>query len=307
MRILITGVAGFIGSNLADRLCSKGHEVVGVDNLSYGLRWQVPDGVEFHELDVRDDAIAETFKGIDTIFHLAAKNCITDCQQDPADTFDINVRGTLNVFTAAQKAGVRKIVHAESSAIYEGSSVLPTPETETAPKSFYALSKHIGHLLAQAYEEASDIKITGLRYFCAYGPRQDYRRTIPPVMSAFIMKLQNGEAPVIYGTGDKKRDFIHVDDVNDFHELCITDERTDGKVFNVGSGTNYSINEIYEHISKLLDIDIPPEHKPDFPEEAQETLADITLAKSIGWEPKINLDDGLKTMIDYLENMKKRN
>lgn len=302
MKVLITGCAGFIGSNLADRLCSEGHEVSGIDNLSYGLESQIPDGVDFHKIDIRDKSISSLFKNKDIVFHFAAKNCITDCQKNPEETNDINVQGTRNIFESAKSARVGKVVYAESSAIYEGSSLLPTPETEESPESVYAVSKLEAHRIALKHQ-AGGLKSTGLRYFCVYGPRQDYRRTIPPVMSAFIMKLLKGESPVIYGTGLKRRDFIHVDDINDFHEICMANPGTDNKVFNLGSGLNYSILEIYEHISALLSLNISPIHKPDFPEEAQETLADITRAKSIGWYPKISLDDGLRTMIDYIQNI----
>ncbi|HLX25346.1 MAG TPA: NAD-dependent epimerase/dehydratase family protein, partial [Candidatus Cybelea sp.] len=208
----VTGVAGFIGSNLADRLLSEGYRVAGFDNLAYGVREQIPDGVVFHQIDIRDRSLSKAFAGIDVVFHLAAKNCIADCQDDPVETSDINVTGTVNVFDAARRAGVAKVVYAESSALYEGSSVLPTPESEVAPQSFYAASKHGSMAFAEAYRRFFGMRMTALRYFCVYGPRQDYRRTIPPVMSAFAIKLLRGERPVIYGTGEKRRDFVYVDD-----------------------------------------------------------------------------------------------
>src|SRR5205085_461960 len=121
---------------------------------------------------------------------------------------------------------------------------------------------------------------TALRYFCVYGPRQDYRRTIPPVMSAFIIKLLAGERPRIYGTGAKRRDFVYVDDVNDFHVACIADPRTDNGTFNLGSGQNYSVREIFDRIAVLLHSDLQPQHEADLPGEAQDTLADITRARS---------------------------
>ena len=128
-QILITGVAGFIGSNLADRLLREGYEVKGIDNLAYGVREQVPAGVEFHKIDIRSKEIYPLFDKVDCVFHLAAKNSISDCQNDPLETSDINVTGTVNVFEATRRAHVRKIVYAESSALYEGSDVFPTPET----------------------------------------------------------------------------------------------------------------------------------------------------------------------------------
>ena len=300
--VLITGVAGFIGSNLADRLVRKGYRVIGVDNLSYGIKEQIPEGVEFHKLDIRDQSIYPVFQQSDYVFHFAAKNCISDCQIDPVETADINVRGTVNVFEAARRANVKKIIYAESSALYEGSRTLPTPESDVAPESFYAISKFSTMYFAEGYSRFFGLKSTALRYFCVYGPRQDYRRSIPPVFSSFIIKLLRGVKPTIYGTGEKRRDFIHVDDINDFHEMCITDDRTTGKVFNLGSGVNYSINEIFETIASLLGSAEKPDHKPDLPGEAFANLADITLAKSLGWEPRTSLKEGLRTSIDFIKH-----
>ncbi|MBI4503669.1 MAG: NAD-dependent epimerase/dehydratase family protein [Gemmatimonadetes bacterium] len=299
--LLITGVAGFIGSNLAERLIAEGHRVAGIDSLAYGVLEQVPDRVEFHQIDIRDPRSYDLYRGAEVVFHLAAKNCIADCQADPVETFDINVHGSTHVFEAARRAGVRKVVYAESSALYEGVSRLPSPESETAPRSFYALSKEAARLVAQGYTQHHGLVATALRYFCVYGPRQDYRRTIPPVMSAFIIKLLSGERPTIYGTGGKRRDFVYVDDVNDFHVRCAFDSRTDGGTFNIGSGENYSVRDIYQRIATLLGSDIEPRFEADLPGEAQETLADITLARSLGWAPRTGLDAGLEQSIAYLK------
>jgi nucleoside-diphosphate-sugar epimerase len=302
-RVLITGVAGFIGSNLAERLLGTDeYEVIGVDNLAYGVKEQVPAGVHFHKLDIRSTEIYPVFKEIDFVFHLAAKNSIIDCQNDPVETADINVRGTANVFEAAKRAKVSKLIYAESSALYEGSDKLPTPETDAKPQSFYSVSKFSSMLFADAYTRYYNIKTTALRYFCVYGPRQDYRRTIPPLFSAFIIKLLTGNQPIIYGTGEKRRDFIHVDDINDFHLLCMKDERTTGRVFNLGSGTNYSVNNIYTVITDLLKSSVKPIYKPDIPGEAFANLADITQARSLGWSPRITLRTGLETSIKFIKN-----
>lgn len=302
-KILITGVAGFIGSNLAERLLrDRSCVVVGIDNLAYGVREQIPAGVEFHKLDIRSKDIYALFEGIDYVFHLAAKNCIGDCQIDPVETADINVMGTANVFEASKRASVKKIVYAESSALYEGSQNLPTTEDDIKPQSFYSVSKHASMLFADAYARYYHLNTTALRYFCVYGPRQDYRRTVPPVFSAFIIKLLKGEQPIIYGTGDKRRDFVHVDDVNDFHLQCLKDDRTTGKVFNLGSGVNYSINEVYAMIAALLHSPVKPLYKPDLPGEAFANLADISRARSLGWSPRTDLKTGLLSSIDFIKN-----
>ena len=310
MRILITGIAGFIGSNLAARLIKENlktkagnrFEVVGIDNLSYGLRENIPAGVEFHRLDIREKNVHDLFEGVDVVFHLAAKNCINDCQLDPVETADINVTGTVNIFEAAKRAKVRKVVYAESSALYEGTDVFPTPEAEIKPESVYSISKLSSMYFAKAYRAFYDLQFTALRYFCVYGPVQDYRRTIPPAMSAFIIKLLKGKRPIIYGTGNKKRDFVYIDDVNDFHMNCLNDQKTDNKTFNLGSGKNYSVLEIFELSSGLLGKRIEPIFKPDLPGEAEVTLADITEAKKLDWKPKTDIKTGLLKAIEYIKS-----
>ena len=299
--IAITGVAGFIGSNLADRLIDEGYRVIGIDNLVYGVQEQIPSKVEFHQRDIRDRSLVEILVDVDVLFHLAAKNCIPDCQNDPVDTSDINVTGSVNVFESAKRANVKKIVYAESSALYEGSSLLPTPESELAPQSVYAVSKLAGMTFAGVYQRFFGLRMTALRYFCVYGPRQDYRRSVPPVMSAFILSLSQGNQPIIYGSGEKRRDFIYVDDVNDFHLRCITDDRTDGRTYNLGSGINFSVNEIFREVAGLLGSSVVPTYLPDQPGEALHTLADISAARSLGWAPKVDLRDGLCRSIAYIQ------
>jgi nucleoside-diphosphate-sugar epimerase len=299
-RILVTGVAGFIGSNLAARLLEEGYAVTGVDDLSQGLIEQVPHGVDFHELDIRSPAINPLFHGVDAVFHLAAKNCISDCQVDPLAAASINVVGTVNVFEAARQAGVRRVIHAESSALYEGIRELPCAEGETAPQSMYAITKLAAGAFGEAYGRFHGMEVTGLRYFCVYGPRQDYRRSIPPVMSAFIIKLLHGEQPVIYGSGEKRRDFVFVDDVNDFHMQCLADQRTHGGVFNLGSGEDRSVNEILAEIQSLLGTSVAALRLDDLPGEAERTCGDIGRARALGWEPRVTLREGLARSIDYI-------
>ena len=303
INILITGVAGFIGSNLAEKLLSnKNYNVIGIDNLAYGIKEQIPFGVKFYNADIRDKSIYPLFIDVDFVFHFAAKNCISDCQLDPLETANINIYGTINVFEASRLAKVKKVIYAESSAMYEGSLKIPTPETEVHPQSFYAISKHSTMLFAEAYSRYFNLNSTALRYFCVYGPKQDYRRTIPPLFSSFIIKILKNEAPIIYGNGEKRRDFIHIDDINKFHILCMENSNTDNKVFNLGSGFNYSVNDIYKLISKKLNSTISPIYKDNIAGEAQENLSDNTNANIIGWKPEMNIEQGLETMIDYIKN-----
>jgi UDP-glucose 4-epimerase len=193
------------------------------------------------------------------------------------------------------------MIYAESSSVYEGSKLLPTPEEDEHPQTFYAASKMATKFFAEAYSRWYGLKWTALRYFCVYGPRQDYRRTIPPLFSAFIIKLLKNERPTIYGSGEKRRDFVYVDDVNDFHLLCMRDERTTGNVFNLGSGENYSVNEIFRIVRDLLGSKLEPIYQADLPGEALSTLANIEKAKKLGWSPRVGLKDGLKSSIDFIK------
>lgn len=302
-RVLVTGVAGFIGGRLAARLLAEGMHVVGIDDLSQGAIEQVPPGVTFHPADVRSPAIEPLFRGVDAVFHLAAKNCISDCQLDPVATASINVLGTVQVLEAARRAGVMRLIHAESAALYEGVTTIPTPEDQIAPRSVYAAGKLAARVFAETYERFHGMRVTALRYFCVYGAGQDHRRSIPPVMSAFIKRLLAGERPVIYGTGNKRRDFVHVDDINDFHLRCLTDERTVGRTFNLGSGESCSVTEILDRVSRLLGVEADPIFAPDLPGEAIESRADITAATTLGWRPRVALDDGLAEMIAHLRGV----
>lgn len=300
MKVLVTGVAGFIGSNLAQDLLRDGHEVAGIDNLSAGTRENVPAGVQIHVADIRSPDIAPLFNGADAVFHLAAKNCLVDCLQNPVETADINVRGTANVLESARISGVRKFVYADSSAEYEGVAEFPSTVDRIAPQGPYAVSKRGGALFCESYRRQFGLNVTVLRYFNVYGPAQDFRRVIPPVMSAFIMKMLKGEPPVIYGTGEKRRDFIYVDDVNRFHRLALTDTRTNGQTYNVGSGASFSVNEIFKLIEDILRTGLKPVSKPELPNDTDQTLADISRERALGWEPQVDIHEGLERTIGYL-------
>jgi len=293
-RVLITGVAGFIGSNLAVRLLREGYSVSGIDNLSYGVREQVPDGVRFHKLDIRSKDIYPTFQKGDVVFHLAAKNSLADCQRDPVETMDINVTGTANVFEAARLAGAKKVIYAQSSVVEEGDARL---------RGFYAISKVANQWIAEGYRDAYGLVSVGLRYFNVYGPRQDYRRTNPPVMSKFIITLLKNGTPILYdGDNDNKRDFVYVDDVNDFHLICINDDRVDNGWFRLGSGESHSVEEIYKIIKEAIGVNPEREHLPRRDEDpVTETLADISDAKKLGWAPKTSIREGIDSMIAYIK------
>jgi UDP-glucose 4-epimerase len=293
-RILVTGAAGFIGSNLVKRLLAVGHQVVAVDNLAYGIKEQIPEGAEFRKVDIRSEEIRDCFHGVDIAFHLAAKNDLVACQQDPVETMDINVAGTANVFDAARRAGVKKVVFATSSALEEGEARL---------NGFYAISKLTSERLAMGFQQAFGVPFVGVRYFNVYGPGQDYRRLNPPVISAFIIKVLKHEAPVLFeGYRENKRDFIYVDDINDFHLQCIDDERVNGGLFRLGTGVSLSMDEVWETVKKVANSDLNPIVKPRAAEDTPAaTLADITAAAQLGWRPKTSFEDGIREQYRFLE------
>jgi nucleoside-diphosphate-sugar epimerase len=299
--VVVTGVAGFVGSNLTKRLLDRGYAVKGIDNLSAGTVENVDQRVEFHETDIRSPEIYPLFEGAHAVFHLAAKTCLPECVNNPLEAASINVVGTLNVLEAARRAKVPKFIYADTSAEYEGINEFPTDEEEIRPIGVYAASKHGGAAFCESYRQLHHMNVTILRYFNVYGPAQDWRRVIPPVMSSFIIRMLQGERPVIYGTGEKRRDFVYIDDVNDFHLIVLEDQRATNKVFNVGSGTNFSVNEVYQIVEDLLKTGLRPIYKPELPGEAQITLADLGTAKALGWKPRVAITEGLSQTIDYLQ------
>lgn len=301
-RIVVTGVAGFVGSNLARHLLEKGYSVRGIDNLSAGTMENVDPRVEFHQADIRAPGIYPLLEGADAVFHLAAKTSLVDCLAKPLEAASINVEGTLNVLEAARKARIHKFIYADTSAEYEGIDKFPTTEERTRPIGVYAASKHGGATFCESYRALYGLSVTIVRYFNVYGPAQDWRRVVPPVMSSFIIRMLQGERPVIYGSGEKRRDFVYVDDVNDLHLVILEDDRADGKILNIGSGVNFSVNEIYGLTDELLKTGLRPIYKPDLPGEAQITLADISAAKSLNWKPRIDIRDGLSRTIEYLKS-----
>ena len=286
--ILITGVAGFIGSSLAHRLVQEGYTVVGVCSNLARARARVPREVLLHECDIRSPGMRSVCEGVDVVFHFAAKSSIVACQEDPVGTIDINVVGTANVFDASRRAQVGKVVYASSASL----------EEIAKQKTFYAISKAADEILAEGFTAAFGLATVGLRYFNVYGPGQDYRGD-PLVVNRFMSTLVKGQRPILFeGYEHSRRDFIHIDDIHDFHLLCIKDARVNNRVFQLGSGTQYTMLEIIQTIQKILGTFIEPIIKPRTALDAlSSTLADIKDARALGWEPKRGLEEGLRSMI----------
>jgi UDP-glucose 4-epimerase len=294
LTVLITGVAGFLGSGLASRLVREGYAVVGVCSDIVTARKRVHQEVRLHECDVRSPEIHSLFEGVDVVFHFAAKSSIAACQEDPVSTISINVVGTANVFEAARRANVRKVVYASSAALEESAK----------QKTFYAISKAADERLGEGFTAAFGLPTVGLRYFNIYGPGQDYRGD-PLVINRFIDTLAKGQQPILFeGYEQSRRDFVHIDDVHNFHLLCIKDTRVDNRVFRLGSGKQYTMLEIIHTIQKILGTTIEPIVKSRTAVDApSSTLADITDALALGWEPKVGLEEGLRSMIARIQQI----
>ncbi len=298
-RVAVTGAAGFIGSNLCSHLADHGYNVLGIDNLSAGTLENVPTSIEFLKKDICEADLDRCFAECETVFHLAAKNCLLDCAQRPVETARNNVVGTANVLDAIVKARVPHLIYADTSAEYEGILDFPSRTDRVRPLSVYACSKRGGALLCESMASLHGFCVSFVRYFNVYGPAQDWRRVVPPVMSAFTQKLLQGERPLIYGTGEKRRDFIHVDDVNAFHRLLLENPSSRGKTYNLGSGTDHSVLEIFDKIESRIGSGLIPEFREELPGEAFRTLADISETTKTGWRPVVSLEAGLERFIEY--------
>ena len=287
---LITGGAGFIGTNLSERLVAEGERVIVVDDLSAGKRERLPQAVEFHKLDIcATDELEKVLQGVDTIVHLAAIPRVQTSIEKPFETFQVNVMGTLSVLESARKAGVKRIVYAASSSAYGEQEILPLKETlPPQPKHPYGLQKYNGEVLMRIWHEIHGLETVSLRFFNVYGPHLDPEGAYALVIGKFLKQRSLGEPLTIVGDGEQTRDFTHVrDTVDAIIRASVSDKVGAGEVLNVGAGNSVSINELAERIGG------PVIHIPERV-EAKHSLADTTLSRTLlGWRPVVSLEDGI--------------
>ncbi len=309
MKVLITGGAGFIGSNLTFLLVKKGYGVRIIDNLSTGKMEnlkEVRDKIEFIHGDITDKKILEeSLQGVDYVVHLAAITSVQKSLEEPELTFEVNFEGTQKLLELSEKFSIKKFIFASSCAIYGNPQILPvSEECPPSPLSPYAESKLSGEKVCVEYlKRGLDIVI--LRFFNIYGPKQDPDSPYSGVISRFIKMILNGKPPVIYGDGEQTRDFVYVNDVLSALEMILLRGAKESRIFNIGSGKRYSVNQIFRILKKISGFEGKPKYEEGRKGEVRHTLADISRAvKEINWKPLIHIEEGLKRTFEYIKENK---
>ncbi len=309
-KFLVTGGAGFIGSNIVDRLLKEGHKVKVVDNFLTGrrenLRGVIKD-IELVEGDIRDlELMKKITKGMDYVIHQAAFRSVPKSVDNPTLTNDINITGTLNTLLAAKAAHVNRVVYASSSSCYGETHKFPQRiDSVPNPISPYAVSKLTGEYYCKVFYAVYGLETISLRYFNVFGPRQNPESKYSTVIPAFIFRMLKDKPPMIDGDGLQSRDFTFVDNVVEANvKSAFADIDCAGKAYNVARGESYSILDIVHHLNKLMKKDITPKFGPPRPGDVKKTQADITSLKTeLKVQPKVGFIEGLKRTLEwFLEN-----
>lgn len=301
MKILVTGGAGFIGSHLVDRLIQEGHQIVVVDNLSTGKRSNLNRAARFYKMDIRSSRLERVFRKErpSLLMHLAAQMNVRRSVEDPGFDAQVNILGTLNVLEQAVRYGTRKVVFASSGgAIYGEQDVFPAPEShQTRPFSPYGISKLAGEHYLAYYQRVSGIQCVSLRYSNVYGPRQDPDGEAG-VVAIFAQKMLSSERPIINGNGRQTRDFLFVEDAVEANLAVMGKEA--GGIYNVGTGVETSVNDLFRVMAELTKSGCTPLHGPAKKGEQIRSVVDATkIRQECGWEPKVSLEEGLRRTVEF--------
>jgi len=302
---LVTGGAGFIGSNLVDELLRRGHRVRVLDNLSTGRPENlaaVRERIDFFNADICDlETIRPCFAGVDYVLHLAALPSVPRSVADPLSANKVNIEGTLSVLLAARDANVKRVVFAASSAAYGDNPTLPRVEShDPRPMSPYALTKLAGEYYCQIFTRLYGVEAVALRYFNIFGPRQDPHSQYTGVLSKFITAYIKGTTPTIFGDGEQSRDFTYIDNVVDATlRACIAPDAP-GKVINVGVGGRFTLNQTIALLDQIFGKQVTPRYDPPRSGDVLHSQADISLARQVlGYEPKVPYEQGLKKTVEW--------
>ena len=306
---LITGVAGFIGSHLAEALLSRGDSVRGYDNLSTGKLSNIPHGVDFIEADLDDDAsIASACRGVDAILHQGALPSVPRSVKEPRPSHNSNLDGTFNLLEGARASGIQRVIYAASSSAYGNQPGFPRVETMTPqPIAPYPVQKLAGELYMQSYARVYGMETASLRYFNIFGPRQAPDSQYSGVIARFALNMLSNQPCSIQGDGEQSRDFTYVSNAVSANLLALEApaERIAGRVFNVACGERITLNETYRILAELTGYTQQPTYTDPRPGDIRMSLADINAAReAFGYTPLVNFRDGLaKTVAYYREQL----
>ncbi|MFQ6014043.1 MAG: SDR family oxidoreductase [Anaerolineae bacterium] len=307
-KYLVTGGAGFIGSNIGAELLKRREQVRVLDNFATGKKENIAqflDDIELVEGDLRDPrAVQQATQGIDYILHQGALPSVPRSIEDPLTTNAVNIVGTLNLLIAARDAGVKRLVYASSSSVYGDNPALPKVEQmNPAPKSPYAISKLAGEHYCQAFTRVFGLQTVCLRYFNVFGPNQDPTSPYAAVIPKFVTLMMRGERPPIYGDGLQSRDFTYVANVVQANLLAVEASEVAGEVINVACGKRYTLLELVDTINRILDTQIEPTFTTARPGDVKHSQADIGKAqKLLGFRVELDFEEGLEKTIGWYRN-----
>jgi nucleoside-diphosphate-sugar epimerase len=300
---LVTGGAGFIGSNIVSALVKEGCRIRVLDNLSTGHIENISEhihDIDFIQGDIRDlETVRQAMKGIDYVLHEAALPSVPRSVADPVASVENNINGTLNVLVAARDAGIKRLTYASSSSVYGDTEVLPKTE-DLAPKplSPYATAKLAGEHLCGNFYRLFGLETVALRYFNVFGPRQDPTSQYAAVIPIFMSILSRNESPQVYGDGEQTRDFTYVQNVVSANLLACVAPNAPGEVMNIACGERISLNQLLSTVNKILETNIQPTYVAPRPGDVKDSLADISKARSIlGYRPSMEVREGLQKLV----------
>lgn len=308
MKYLITGGAGFIGSNLAMTLVGQGHEVRIIDNFTTGRKINlasIADKIEVIDGDIRDYwTVFEAVKGIDYILHQAALPSVPRSILNPLSSNAVNVGGTLNILEAARKTGIKRFVMASSSSVYGDTPTLPKHEgMNPDPLSPYAVSKLTDEKYCKVFYDLYGLETVCLRYFNIFGPNQDPGSEYAAVIPKFILSFLHGKQPTVFGDGEQSRDFTYIDNAVSANLLATTAKDAPGKFYNVACGGQFTLNQLLDMLRDIIGVDIEAKYDPPRQGDIKHSFADVSRAeKDFGYNVTVDFKEGLKKTVDWYKN-----